>query len=635
MTVSFTTSTQTTQTTLDTERLLTDLATEAGLSLDMRCACKGVCGGCAVVLHEGRFAVGDEELTLTANDEPREVLACKTRALSEAKISVPPTSLISSDAQIHDDFVCHPAAFAPQVIQFPVQLEKPTLENPCPSTVQLQEALEPHLDRRLGAFSLATHQALATALGIDDHPLLVTLACNGSEWVVIDIQRNEKPQPIYAVAIDIGTTTVAAMLVDMRDGSAVGKASLYNQQVSRADDIASRISYGDNPAGLEELRELVVEKTINVLINQLCERARCKPESIYRLAVSGNTVMSHLFAGISPASIGRLPFEPVTNVYPNYCASELGIKIHPQALVDIVPSIAGYIGGDITSDLYTSKMSEHDELTLMVDIGTNGEMVLSENREMVACATAAGPAFEGGGIRHGCRAAAGAIEHISIGPGLSMQLDVIGSKKPHGICGSAVIDFIAEGMRCGLINTMGRFDIEMLKQAGRYESHGAQAGTIHACTLVTPEASDTGKSIYISEYDVSQVLKAKGAIYAGMKTLLELRGKSFADLNRFVLAGGFARHIYLKNAICIGLLPELQYEQFEIVGNGSLAGAYLMLVEEGLAAKYRQLIELPESIELNLTDSFESHYIDALGLPNMDEDDFPVTVEELEACQGV
>jgi uncharacterized 2Fe-2S/4Fe-4S cluster protein (DUF4445 family) len=297
----------------------------------------------------------------------------------------------------------------------------------------------------------------------------------------------------------------------------------------------------------------------------------------------------------------------------------------------VVPSVSGYVGGDIVSDIYVARLNERTEPTLLVDIGTNGEMVYSEDGQYTVCATAAGPAFEGYGTAHGCRAAAGAIEHIAFATDLQFDIQVIGGGRAGGFCGSAFIDFIACGMRCGLINRMGRFNAEQLRAAGRFLEVKEMCGAMKACVVVDAEQSASGEAIYVTEADVAQILKAKAAIYAGMKTLLGVREREFSGVRRFCLAGGFARHIDLQNAICIGLLPEIPRDRFDVVGNGSLAGAMLALMDADAMDAYQTVAKLPCVVELNRVASFENNFIDALALPNMNTAEFPNVMTEIEA----
>jgi uncharacterized 2Fe-2S/4Fe-4S cluster protein (DUF4445 family) len=330
----------------------------------------------------------------------------------------------------------------------------------------------------------------------------------------------------------------------------------------------------------------------------------------------------HIFFGISPISIGVLPFTPVSRTF---CAKAhtLCIDIESDARVEAVPAISGYVGGDITSDILASGLQEKDGLTVLIDIGTNGEMVACRNGEMSASATAAGPAFEGAGILHGARAASRAIDSIEFDECLDFQITVIGDPSPMGLCGSAIIDFIACGFRCGLINFMGRYDVELLKARSCHET----VSGMHACVLVQAEDSATGEAITVTEYDIAEILKAKAAIYSGLKTLLTELGTTIHDIDRVVLAGGFAKHINIANAITIGLLPDLETEKYEVIGNGSLAGAALALLDKSTRKTYLEIIDLPEIITLNKTAQFTNLYQEALAIPNLDETDFPnVTV---------
>ncbi len=424
----------------------------------------------------------------------------------------------------------------------------------------------------------------------------------------------------YGLAVDIGTTTVVAALINLETGGTLGRESLYNQQILKADDVVSRISLCSEPGCLETLKELVINHTLNPIIHKLCADHGIDKNDIVHLAISGNTVMMHIFYGVSPVSIGVLPFDPVSRTFESP-AGALGIDTHPDAVVEAIPAISGYVGGDITSDLHVAKLCKQNGLVLLVDIGTNGEMVAYHDDQVTACATAAGPAFEGAGLLHGARAASRAIDTIRYDENLDFKLTIIGDPVPMGLCGSAIIDFIAEGFRCGLINAMGRYDVELLKEKECYES----VSGMHACVLVPPDESATGESITVTEHDIAEILKAKAAIYSGLKTLLAELGKTIHDLDRVFLAGGFAKHIRLENAIALGLLPDIGTENYEVIGNGSLAGAGLALLDRSAGPAYLEIIDRPRIVELNKTAWFTNYFQEALAIPNLDEDDFPNT----------
>ena len=429
----------------------------------------------------------------------------------------------------------------------------------------------------------------------------------------------------YGLAVDIGTTTVVAALLDLSTGKTIHRESLYNQQILKADDVISRISLCNEKEGLDELQSLVVEHTLNPLLRKLSRKAKISRDEIIHVALSGNTVMMHLFFGLSPLPIGTVPFTPPSRTF-EMPAKDLGLCIHPEAVVEAIPAISGYVGGDIVSDLLVSNLPDRKGLAVLIDIGTNGEMVASLDGKMTACATAAGPAFEGAGLLHGMRAAARAIDTIEYNEQLDFKYTVIGDDPyPLGLCGSAIIDFIAEGFRCGLINFMGRYDIDLLKKQNRH----TLVGDMHACILVPAEQSASGEAIIITEFDLAEILKAKAAVYAGLKTLLIELGKTVSEIDQLVLAGGFAKHIRLKNAVAIGLLPDLDLEKYEIIGNGSLAGAALALLNQETQKTALELIDRPQTISLNLTPHFTNLYQEALALPNLDEEDFPSVFQNL------
>lgn len=426
-----------------------------------------------------------------------------------------------------------------------------------------------------------------------------------------------------AAAVDIGTTTVALVLLDPATGHILARASQYNQQIRKADDVASRISFCRTEAEVRVMQELVIRQTINPLLAEACAAAGVQTGRVERLAVAGNTVMEHLFLGLPVESIGRLPFNAVRHIHPACEAATLGLLMAPCGRVDVVPSVAGYIGGDIVADIYAAQLHARGGESVLVDVGTNSEIVYALDGRLLACATAAGPAFEGAGLLHGRRASPGAIEHVRCDDKLEFQCDVIGGGKADGLCGSGIIDFLATGFRCGLINAHGRFDIERLKNAGRYVICPLARGSSHACVLVPANASANGQAVVVTERDIEQVLKAKAATYAGLKTLLALQGRRVREIPRFVLAGGFARHIDIANAIALGLLPDLPLDRFEVLGNGSLAGAYLALTDVAALPAMEQLSRLPQAIELNRTQDFEDNFIDALLIPNLNTEEFP------------
>ena len=410
-----------------------------------------------------------------------------------------------------------------------------------------------------------------------------------------------------AAVIDIGTTTIAIIVGNVLTGEIIGSASDYNKQFKYGDNVVSRISFSDESEGnLELLRRALVEENINPMLKKICSEHNLNINDIKEFSIAGNTVMTHILWGLSPAGMGAIPFEPETKIFPESAASQFGIIAAPDAIIKAVPAISGFIGGDITAGIITSRMSENHKCALLVDVGTNCETVLLRNKQFYACAASAGPAFEGAGVACGSRGEEGAIEKIKIHPDLRIECKVIGDVVPHGICGSGMIDFVAEAREHNLLNEFGRFDLDLLKKSNKYLK---LENNIIACKL-----TDKG-DIYMSEKDIESILKAKAAICAGIKSLTALENCTIDDFEIIYLAGGFASFIDIENAIKIGMLPNIPTEKYKKIGNSSLAGAALHVLNKDAKKQYIELISGVKDIILNTVPEFEMNYIDALMLP--------------------
>jgi uncharacterized 2Fe-2S/4Fe-4S cluster protein (DUF4445 family) len=406
--------------------------------------------------------------------------------------------------------------------------------------------------------------------------------------------------------IDVGTTTIAVAIGNVATGEIIGSTSDYNKQFKYGDNVVSRISFSmEHEGNLELLQRTLVEENINPMLNGLCLSHNLDINDLQVISMAGNTVMTHILWKLSPAGMGSIPFEPETKIFPELPASQLGIAA-PNAVIKAVPAISGFIGGDITAGIVTSGMRKEHHYALLVDVGTNCETVLLRNGQLYACAAAAGPAFEGAGVACGSRGEQGAIEKIKITPDLEIEYKVICGTEPHGICGSAMIDFVAEAREHGLLNEFGRFDLDALKASGKYLK---LPDNINACKI-----TDDGE-IYMSEKDIESILKAKAAICAGIKSLSNLEGCKVEELHTIYLAGGFARFINVENAVKIGMLPNVDIKKYKKIGNSSLAGAALHILNKNSGQEYIKLISGVKDVILNTVPEFEMNYIDALMLP--------------------
>ncbi len=604
--------------TISQPMLITELVKSAGLFLNTSCAGKGTCGGCAVDLLEGTYEQEGEEFTVSEGHK-RRVLGCQTRIIKgRFKIFVPRRSLVETGEKVVADFVINEhRKFNPTVCQFSVELPEPKLGEAKSDYEQLVSILREKHKIVVSEISVRALRELPCVLRANARIIKVVIAWVNDVWRIIAIESPSKGlADCYGIAVDIGTTTVAASLVDITSGEIVDTVTCYNQQIQQADDVAARIVHASTDKGLKELQSLIIDKTINPLVELLCGKHNIGCNNIRRIVISGNTVMWHIFAGLDPSAIGVVPFQPVSRDIEPIEAHEIGLNIFPGALIDIVPSISAYIGGDIVSDLEICRAHYHNGLSLLVDIGTNGEIAISDGKKLFVTACAAGPAFEGLRISHGMRASVGAIEKITLADdGFSCRYEVIGNGRPVGICGSALIDFIAEALRAGVINSAGRIQRDKSNLCSRIRCR--ENNVCEYVIAYCEETEDRVSDITITEKDIETILQAKAAIFSAICVLCKRLNSEIDSFERIFLAGGFARYINIENAIAIGLLPDVEVSRYEIIGNGSLAGAFLGLIDRNIWGDFKNLIDLPEVVELNLDPEFQEEYTFALFLPHM------------------
>jgi len=598
--------------------LLTVAAQEAGIVLNVACGGQGVCGGCAVDLLAGRFRDADGNVVHIRAGRPKRVLACRTKLDGPTfDVRVPRRSLVEAGERIVMDFE-HTAkvTFRPPVRTEQLALPAPSLQDQGGDLERIRRALRGRgYDGPILASVYVARQAdLVAQAGYD---VTVTVTGDQGAWHLVRLQPGAASAPAYAAAVDIGTTTVVVALVDLAAGEIVDAVSAYNQQITRCEDLAARISYAADAERVSELRDLVVESTINRLLKMLLSRHGLAAADVVHMSVAGNTVMTHLFCGMSPAGIGGVPFAPVTNVPGPYRAGQLHLAMNAEGFVDLFASAAAYVGGDITADMYVSGMASRADVSVLIDIGTNAEIVVGNRDRMVACAAPAGPAFEGHGMTCGMRAAAGAIDAIAIEAlGAGPTYTVIGGVRPVGVCGSGLIDFVAAAHGAGVLSAAGRFTDQAVKDCPRIVRVPDGDGEALAYEIVPAADTDDGQTpIRLTERDIAALLQAKGVIFAALKIAMKHFGSGLDEVAHVYLAGGFARHIDLNNAVAIGMLPDIAREKVVFLGNGSLAGAFVALLDEDVRAHLPHLAAAPTVIELNLDPEFMDTYIMAMMLP--------------------
>jgi len=594
-----------------------ELVKKKGIRIKASCGGKGKCEKCSVLLTEGDFISGSKQIHASSSNNFK-VPACITVITgTHAEITIPHETLAEVSGSITDDFSDLDYEINPGTRKYCLTLPAGTLGIPSSDVQMLEDALLQNACISNTEIPLSVLTDIPYALRKAERQITVTIGQTGQTKKMLSVEPGNTAHSNYGIAVDIGTTTVVCILADLASGRIAGKASQYNSQITAGDDVISRIEYCSTPGKLKELKNLIVNTTLNILIADVCRQSGILPEKICRAAVSGNTVMMHLFLGVDPYSIGVLPFHPAVQFPESYYAGSIGLSISETAIVDIIPAVSGYIGGDITADMYASKIIKEKKLTLLIDVGTNGEMVMCEDGKLTACATAAGPAFEGYGLYSGCRASDGAIEKVSFDKNNTLHIQTIQGSAPIGICGSGIIDFLAEGLRIGIINTAGRFDMKLLTELGLAGSAEVNGSAVHACVLADEKISANGKAILITEPDISKILQAKAAIFAGIKTMLLIQNKQITGIEKIILAGGFARHIQIPHAIRIGMLPDIPVEKYINIGNGALAGAYISLLDKKALSDMNELARLPHVIELNQHPSFQDLFTDALFLPDI------------------
>ncbi|MEE8619421.1 MAG: ASKHA domain-containing protein, partial [Dehalococcoidales bacterium] len=417
-------------------------------------------------------------------------------------------------------------------------------------------------------------------------------------------------------------------LLDLNRGKAIAQSIDYNGQISYGEDVITRIAYCQKPGGLKKLQQTVVA-TINKIIGELLAQSQVDIEDVGHLAVAGNTTMIQVLLGLDPKYVRLSPYTPVANFIPPVNASSLGIKVADYVHLFTFPLVASYVGGDIISGIVGAGLYQRKKMTLYIDIGTNGEVVIGNSDWMVVASCSAGPAFEGGGIKHGMVASTGAIEDFTINPSnLEPEVGTIGGTKPKGICGTGLINIVAGLFEAGVIDANGKFDIDPSSRRVRQGSDGYE--------YVLSRAGETqiGKDIVITEVDIDNLIRTKAALYAGYQTLIKSVGLTLADLEQVIIAGAFGSHINIEKSITIGLFPDVPRDRFVSIGNGSLLGARLASFSTDLMDDARRVARMITNFELSENTDFMNNYVAALFLPHTNTGEFPTVSKKLTRVTG-
>ncbi len=584
------------------------VAAGAGLMLQTPCGGEGRCGKCLVQV-EGAVtppAPAERRVLDAAQLTDGWRLACQARVAGNVTVTVPDSSLVV-EHRIMVEGAERELEIHPNIAKVALHLPMPSVEDPRADLSRVLDALSGHVravDR------IAPLRQLPGVLR-ENRFQITAVAANGE---LLALERGDTSDDSYGLAVDIGTTTVVAYLCHLPTGKSVAVASDLNSQSQYGDDVISRIQVANS--GDEGLAALsgAVTTVINDLAERVCHEARVSESAIYELCVVGNTCMSHLFLGVPPAGLGSLPFVQAFRSSQSVRAAELGIGVHPEALVYVVPNVGGFVGADTVGVILASELDRADGLRVAIDIGTNGEIVAARDGELYAASTAAGPAFEGARIAQGMRAALGAIERVQIED--DVQCHVIGDVSARGICGSGVVDAVAELVRVGVIAETGRM-LERKDVPGLPEKVSArlvrnQDGA--AFVLAWPEEAFGGEGVILTARDVREMQLAKAAIYGGMELLLEELGAAPADIEHLLLAGAFGNYIRRESALAIGLIPAIPAERIRSVGNAAGVGARLALCSTKERRRAEEIAARARHVDLSERKGFYDRFADAMML---------------------
>ncbi len=622
----------------DKDDTILTAAAKAGVYIPASCGGEGVCGKCKVLVKgEAR----SDKANLRQEDWDKGFrLACRTTAKSDLEVTIPelttkggkalkhrPKTTRSASAKALDSLIGQWTA-DPPVRKICLELPPPTIEDNMADMQRviraLRQALPEYEDELLYDFPDLLKYLPRTLR--DGEWRVTILLRQGNPLRILDIEAGDTTAKLYGLALDIGTTTCTGLLINLRNGEVLAEASSYNDQISLGEDVISRIISAGRPGGLKILQAKAVS-TINTIIEDICRQRVIPPSDIACMAAAGNTVMSHLLLGIDPKYLREAPYVPSVSQFPLVKAAELGIHAHPSTRLFLYPCIASYVGGDIVSGVHACQMAKSDKISLFIDIGTNGEIVVGGKDWMACAACSAGPAFEGGGIQFGMRASAGAIEKFQIHPETFEPMIVtVGQSTPAGICGSGLIAIIAELLENKVIDQQGKFRRDLSTPRIREGRDGWEY------VLVWAANSLVGEDIVLTEVDIDNLMRAKGAMYAGYQTLLESVGLSFADLEQVILAGNFGAYLDLEQAICIGMLPDISREHFYYLGNASLLGCQISLTDMSRFQELEATRQLITNMELSENPHFMQHYMAALFLPHTDMQLFPTVRRKLKTA---
>jgi uncharacterized 2Fe-2S/4Fe-4S cluster protein (DUF4445 family) len=602
---------------------LLEAARLADVYINASCNGKGACGKCKLVVTAGGTQNPPTPLLSDTEKEKRYILACQSKVVEDVTLEIPPEILerklkvagMGKEAAERLKGVVE--EIEPMLKEIPLELSPPTIDDSVSDLDRLNRGLKKTgCDVTRLNVGIKVMRQLAEAVRREDWKLTASVIRRKCSNEILEVRPGNGSVSPFGLAIDLGTTTVVVYLVNMLDGQIVAAASGHNRQAECGDDVINRIVCAEKD-GVKKLSRMVLA-TINALIGDVLDSAGIDAAQVKNVVVSGNTTMAHLLLQIEPRYIRREPYIPTVTEFPILKAGEIGFKTNPIAAVFTMPGPASYVGGDIVAGVLYTGLHREDPLTLFIDVGTNGEIVLGNKEWMMTAACSAGPAFEGGGIRWGMRAEEGAVEKVAIDPETFEPVwSTVDDQSPRGICGSGMIDLISELLNAGIIDRSGRFQSDM--DHPRISKIKDEAVYI----LVPADQTAMNEEIVFTESDIKTLIYSKGAVYAGFTTLLNEAGMDLSMIDRIIIAGGFGQYLDIDKAISIGLLPDIERTRFTYTGNSSIAGAYMALLSSTYRQETAQISNAMTYIDFSSNSRYMDEFTSALFLPHTDLDMFP------------
>ncbi|MBI4830456.1 MAG: DUF4445 domain-containing protein [Candidatus Lindowbacteria bacterium] len=612
------------------EDTLLDAARLAGVYVSSLCGGDMICGKCRIVVKEGQ--VFEEQHMLLSREEVRGgyALACASHPRSDVVVEIPIESrmegkqiVIDEDAQRFSglakvDLAKYEFKHAPLIEKVYLEIPPPSLEDSLSDLNRVFRAIRAHVDVPIMQTGLKNIRRLPQILRRGRWKVTCTLGQRGGTVEVIEIEEGNTSNKTYGVAVDVGTTTVVAHLIDLKTSRILATDAIYNSQITFGEDVITRLIYAkEEVGGRERLHESIIGN-INMMINNTTAAAGVNLQDVTCVLCAGNTTMVHFLLDLDSSNIRREPYIPAATFVPPVRAVEVGIQINPRGLLYCVPGVSSYVGGDVVSGVLASGIYRSPELSMLIDVGTNGEIVIGNSEWLVCCSASAGPAFEGGEVKFGMRATHGAIEKVKVLEGGELvETLVIADEKPRGICGSGLIDIISELRREGVIDRTAKFAEPGYCSRLRRTDDGIEF------VLAYTDDTAIGRDIVLTQPDIDNLIRSKAAVFAGASVLIKSVNLRFNDLERVYIAGGFGNYLDLRGAVAIGLLPDVPIEKVKFIGNSSLNGAKLAILSRDAFSELENIAQKMTYIDLSSNRQFMEEYSSAMFLPHTNLELFP------------